>query len=609
MEYRLRLIIIGVAFFCLSLAALAPASYTNKTLYIDGQYILQATGGDELTFNLGEIRILAEGNNDYIYNEYIGAMDEFAIYAGMLSVERIQAHYDAKDSGYAAAVQADNPLLWLRFEDESLLSEDICENWGSSVVDGEYYIVETVGPFTQVPGIDDSNAIKVSDSGNNAPGHKINVPDNGEFGSGLVPEGEGGQVTVELWVDYNDTGAMPGSDYPRFFTTAGGYGLHVNRQSTGDGNDLMIHGGSDSYVSLPFDLNDGEWHHIVITYESVVEPRIPKDTNSYFQEVNENNPILWLRFEDEDPCDYSGNNNWVDYGSAAEIVSGVPQAMGNCVKLDGSEGEDVFGVAAAKGPNSPPMDPNEAIGYEVFGDQYAFVPNDITIELWYKTFPADETQPGDFAYLFCQHGSYEAGPMDPNNEVIGPALGNSGGSFRVSGGSGLGYTGTNTKFNGMWHHIVVTYNEDFNGTSYEPNTMYAELFVDGLFRDETLFETQSATYIGRLGPELSHIIVGAENDIGNTYNVFPGYIDEFAIYEGILGTQSDPNQIEDHYWAWQADTCAEVWQRSGPEKEAAADADINHDCLIDFSDYASFASEWAFCNDPVRGAPECPPNW
>jgi hypothetical protein len=589
---------------------LAPASYTRVTLYLDGVEVNDVNYGDVLSGGSGvepiTIGSVGNANKDYFYNEYIGAMDEFAIYKGLLSLGRIQAHYDANssNSAYKAAVQADNPLLWLRFEDETVGDGDVAENSGLSITDGEYNVQGSVSPFAQVPGINaDSNAIDFPDSGADAAGRAIYVDDNGEFSTGID-----GILTVEFWAKYVLGGEdnPDGADWARFYINKkAGYGLFKGEVA----NNLNILPGTLG-IDLPYDVNDDAWHHFVITYKSVPEPRIPKDTNSYFQEVNENSPVLWLRFEDEDPCDYSGNNNWVGYGSAATIVSGVPQAMGNCVKLDGSDGEDVYGVAAAKGPNSPPTDPNEAIGYEVFGDEYAFVPNDITIELWYKTFPVGETQPGDFPYLFCQHGSHEAGPMDPNNEVIGPALGTSGGSFRISGGSALGYAATNANFDGLWHHVVITYNEDFNGTSYEPNTMHVQLFLDGRYREDALFETEAgSSYIARLGPELSHIMLGAENDIGNTYNVFPGYIDEFAIYEGILGTESDPNQIEDHYWAWQADDCNEVWERSGPENELAADADINHDCLIDFSDYASFASEWAFCNDPVRGAPECPPNW
>jgi len=155
-------------------------------------------------------------------------------------------------------------------------------------------------------------------------------------------------------------------------------------------------------------------------------------------------------------------------------------------------------------------------------------------------------------------------------------------------------------FDTKWHHLVVTYNEDFDGVSYEPNNLYVQVYLDGLYRADKLFtNTDGEPNIARLGPELSHIMLGAENDMGNTYNYFAGYMDEFAIYEGIL----DPNSIEDHYWAWQPKNCAEMWERG-----LGQTADINRDCMINFADIAGFALSWRTCNDPCDA--NCvPPEW
>jgi len=436
MKYRFKLLIVASAVLCLSLATVAPASYTKITLYLDGAEVNDVNYGDVLPDNLGTqfLTIGSVGNveKDHFYNEYIGAMDEFAIYAGIMDASRIEAHYDANNSNtaYTAAVQADNPLLWLRFEDASVVNGATAGNSGLSITDGEYAIVG-VSPFGQVAGINaGSNALDFPDSGGGAPGRAVYVDDNGEFGSGID-----GILTVEFWAKYTlDVNSPPnGGDWARFYVNQrAGYGLFEDNEP----NKLNILPGTLGEY-LPYDINDNTWHHLVVTYESVPEPRIPKATNSYFEEVNENNPLLWLRFDNQDdPCDSSGNNNWVGYGSAATIVEKVG-GIGNSVKLAGFEGENVYGVAAAKGPHEPPMDEDPEIGYQVFGDQYAFAPNDITFELWYRTFPAGEPQPASFAYFFQQHGAWDSGFYDVNNQFVAPAVGVNGGAFRISGGSGM----------------------------------------------------------------------------------------------------------------------------------------------------------------------------
>lgn len=586
MKNRLEFIFTASALLFLLMASVAPASYTRLNLYWDGAEVNEINAPDVLEFTKDYLWVGTEGNTGYMYNEYVGAMDEFAIYGKVLPLSRIQAHYAAKDSysNYTSAVDADNPLMWLRFEDSSLAHGAAAANSGSSVTDGEYFKIETVPDFNQVAGINaDSNALDfVGPVGDGAPGKAVYIPDNGEFSSGLE-----GVLTVEFWVKWPTWS----SDWARFFS----YGNTNFFQGGNPGEFVFQAGGGYNGINLlgGEDGNDGQWHHVVCTMESVPEPRIPKDTNSYVQEVNENNPVVWVRFEDEEnPSDSAGDDDWVGYGSALDIVEQVG-GIGNSGLLNGLSGDGVYGAAVAGGPNSPPMDPNEAIGYEVFGDQYAIVPNDITIEMWYKTIPDDPSmEPDEFGWFFQQHGAY-------TNEDVAPAVGNGGGSFRISDGNNLWYTGVGTKFDGEWHHLVVTYDEDYNNV---PNNLNVQLYVDGLLRAEELATETTHSF---LGPELSHMMIGAENDIGNTYNIFKGYVDEFAIYEGVL----DANSIEDHYWAWTPKNCDELWSRGGPDEQALKNADIDKDCQVNFTDFALFAQQWAYCNDPTIGPPECPANW
>ena len=566
-----------ISIIALSLASVAAAAYTQKALYLDGTLVEDTNEGTTAGLAFGtHIIIGAEGATTVnLYNEYIGALDEFAVYAGMLSSARITAHWNARGNyaNYQAAVAADNPLLWLQFEDASVANGATASNSGSSSTDGSYF--QSGGTaMSQVTGISGGadKALNIPDSVDDTGGHAVDVPNNGEFGDDLE-----GDVTVEVWVKFTDFNSMPDNDYLRFFSNAGGYGVMV-----ADPNELGVMGGDiTNYMGLANDVNNEAWHHVVVTYDSHYEANVPPPGGTYTEEVAADNPVLWIRFEDQDPCDYSGNGYWVDYGSVTSIVEKAG-GMGKSVLLDtGGEGEGLFAAAATNGPNEP--------CFVDYNDGYAFAPNDITVEMWYKTLPTGQPQPHDYGIFLQQIGPY-------TNEPCAPAVSNAAGQIRVFGGSDAWYTGVNPGFNQKWHHMVVTYDEEPNGT---PNQMYAQLYLDGILKGANNFTGTKA----RLGPELSHMVFGAENDMGYSYNVIPGYYDEIAIYEGIL----DPNRVLAHYAAWQVKDCAELQERGPLPAYAVIDSD--KDCNIDFYDFAYFAQEWALCNDPNSPDPNCVPNW
>jgi hypothetical protein len=582
MEYKLRLMIISVVLFCLLPAVVLGAGDScYKKLYIDGVLVDEAEATPYgLEWPYERITIGAEGNRWYLYNEYIGKLDEFAIYAGVLPDPCIAAHYAAKDSNtaYYAAVDHDNPLLWLRFEDSSTANEAFCKNSGWIGIDANY-IQTGGGAIQQVAGINaGSLAINIPDRVNhptdaniNAQGHCVDVWDgNGDFG-----EDWDGDVTVELWASYIDL-----NDYPRFFQHNGAweivrsYGLVAQLN---DGNTFAVLGGVNNYMDFTNDINDGQWHHIVVTYDSTYAPPNLPPVGPYIDEVAADNPVLWLRFEDAQPRDYSvaDGNHWVGYGGGTNVVEKVG-GIGNSLYLDGSTSSY---AAAANGPNYP----NPVTDYN---DNYAFAPNDITFEIWYKTLPAGEPQPEDYAYFFQQVGTWL-------NEPLAPAVGNAGTQVRIWGGSEGWYTGVPTELDGEWHQIVVTYDEN------DPCNMIAQLYLDGFIEGTHSFNGANA----KLGPELSHVMVGARNDLGYTYNAWTGYLDEFAIYEGIL----DPNRILAHYSAFQPDDCNEVMERGWVSGEWTV-VDRNRNCKVDFGDFAIFAQEWALCNKP-GGDAGCSRNW
>ncbi len=588
MKYKIELLIVASVFFCLLLAQAAPAGNTMKTLYIDGVKVNETNDNTSgLTWPeppKDRITIGAENDRWYLYNEYIGKIDDFAVYAGVLSATRIKAHYDANAdyTAYKNAVQADAPLLWLRFDDASVANEAAAENSGSIGIDGNY--VQTGGsPFTQVPGFNaDSNALNFPDTVADAAGHCVDMWDgNGDFGEDLD-----GDVTVELWVNFTDIGnpLEPENDWPRFYQHGGGYGLMVSGP-----NELGIQGGdATNYIGFPDenDINDGQWHHIVVTYDSTYgAPNLPPAA-TYVEEVNKDNPVLWLRFEDTQPKDYSvaDGNHWVGYGTALSIVDKVG-GIGKSAYLNGPDDGAVYCAAATNNPNAPPL---VSESYEVFDNNYAFAPNDITFEMWYKTLPTGQPQPGDYGIFFQQLGS---------DEPRAPGVSNSGGTIRVFCGSDTWYSGVSSYFDQKWHQLVVTYDEEYEG---DPCSMHVQLYLDGIKKGDANFTGTGA----KLGPELSHVMVGAERDIGYTWNPFRGYVDEFAIYAGIL----DPNRVLTHYSAWQPHNCAEMWDRG-----FGLAGDLNHDCKVNFADFAELALDWASCNEPNAPGqppiPGCTPNW
>jgi len=549
-----------------------------KTLYIDGTLIGSSTAPTKgLIWPSNRLTIGAEGDYGYLYNEYIGYMDDFAVYEGEMDLGDVEAHYAAMTNydTYKTVIANDNPLLWLKFDDPCLAHGEIAANSGSIDIDGQYVVTGVeCSPITAVAGFHaDSNAIYFPDTGIEPNGHCVDVWDgDGDFGEKLE-----GDVTIELWVNFNSINSMPQNDYPRLFQhnsnweDANGYGIMI------DAPDIVgvLGGGDTDYMTLPYNISDSNWHHIVVTYESIYEETNDVKILSYVEEVAKDEPVVWIRFESETPEDSAGNDNWVAYGQETKIAKKVG-GIGNSIRQPkGGEGIGFFAAAVAKDLNVPP--------YEEYGDQWAIVPNDITVEMWYKTLPAGRPQPHDYGIFFQQIGSHDREPK-------APGVSNSEGQIRVFAGSSYGYTNVDPRFDGKWHHMVVTYDEQYGG---DPCLMVVELYLDGSFMGSTTSPD------AKLGTELSHIVFGAENNRGYSYNVIPGFYDEIAIYEGIL----DPDRILAHYTAWQPKTCKDAVER-GPIYVV----DRNKDCKVDFFDFAEFALDWALCNDP-QGGTGCLPNW
>ncbi|MCE5185239.1 MAG: LamG domain-containing protein [Planctomycetaceae bacterium] len=563
-QYTLRFTLV------LLLGAAVAADSVVKTVYVDGAYVGQATVPAALVHAYNHLLIGAEGNVGYRYNEYRGKIDEFAIYKGLLSSARIAAHYNALTSGYVAEVTADRPLLYLRFEDPNSLDGSPAVNSGSVNIDGIYMedIILSAGYV--------GNAAEFSYDGEepDSAGDCIDVPDlDGDFS--LL------DVTIELWMQ---SSADP-NNYPRLFQHNGSYtALNSYGLLMPDANSIAVTGGgATSYFddASAVWLADGNWHHVVLTFNSTVDDITFKP---YPEEVMDDDPVLYLRFEETTPVDSSVNNYWVAYNTDVELRDfETAWGIGNSMFIPNTAANAVAAGPAATMPSD----------LTLTGNQYAFADGDITFEMWVNSTGMDS-----YATIFQQGRS----------EEVAPGIGNSGGSLRIlcgdDGNAGNGqnwsYTGAATPLDGKWHQIVVVYDE------IDPNQMTIELYKDGAHVETKSITSTTAN--AKLGPELNHLVIGGMGTCTSTNagNRFSGLIDEFSVYAGILPAE----RIAVHYAAGLAamvpKTCVQLLFKGGGLK-----ADIDKDCDVDFADFAAVASTWMLCNDPALFAtdPDCKANW
>ncbi len=252
-QCKLSLIVLCLLSLVVSDFAIAELSL-HKTVYVDGQYLGDViVNGSGLSYPYDHLILGAEGSVNYRYNELDGMLDEVAVYDGILNSGRILAHYNAISTNYYTEVMSDSPLGYWRFEDTSSNDSDPVEDCGSLGRDGTY-----VDSVSLVPGV----------LGQAAQFH------------GVVPEGAGDcidvwdgdgafsleDITVELWVNSGNLG----TSYPRLFQHNGdwqelhSYGLMCTESSFG-----VI--GANTTNFLPVDINDGQWHQVVATYETIGE--------------------------------------------------------------------------------------------------------------------------------------------------------------------------------------------------------------------------------------------------------------------------------------------------------------------------------------------------
>lgn len=332
------------------------------------------------------------------------------------------------------------------------------------------------------------------------------------------------------------------------------------------------------FIEIVFTTNNDGVHDTLYFDNAQLSTPVP-----YADEVMADEPVLYLKFDTLTAEDSSGNNYWVGYQAGASVVISADSIGGGAIHLDGSSGGSVAATNQAGAPSWG----------DVYGDEYAFAPDDITFEFWTKI-----ESMTTYGMFFQQIGTWE-------NENQAPGFGQADPSLRILNGTrdetddDFWYPGLDTPSDGEWHHMVVAYDEQYGG---DPNSMGIQLYIDGSLVNSAVY-TDPNSGVG-LGPELDHIVIGGENNRGYVYNTFIGMVDEFAIYAGVLSS----DRIAAHYASGinerDPKTCADVW-----EKGFGLPGDADKDCDVDLYDFSLLYSDWLLCNDPNSSDPACVINW
>jgi len=237
-------------------------------------------------------------------------------------------------------------------------------------------------------------------------------------------------------------------------------------------------------------------------------------TAEYIAAVQADSPALYLRFED---------SNMAHQAPVADIGS---LGKGGQYYLRGTS--SIFGIPsygflgqAAYLNQTDPTGGNGALVY-IDDSDTGLNYSDCTYEMWFVC-GGDITQ---WSRLFQHNNDWleESGPGVMMNSRLSEHDDGQYPEYGIMGGDTTNYSGkipyTPTD-DGKWHHVVITYDSTGSG-------VVKTLYLDGYFRN-TLVGPNDLRY------DASQLILGAEGTTGWCGNLLIGAIDEFAVYEGILG--------------------------------------------------------------------------
>ncbi|MDB6066119.1 MAG: hypothetical protein JWR26_2327 [Pedosphaera sp.] len=248
---------------------------TNVVYYVNGvQDSLQTSPVASYNPDAWQPLTIGGGRwNGIINNQFNGAIDELAVYTNLLDPTRIAAHYASGTTGspnYRPTVLADNPLLYYRMDsapyaDLPSTSWPKLTNYGTVAVEGVYRPSAVPGgvagpSFAGISGIGFPGSTALACDGNSVFADAGYVP-------ALNPTGNT-PMSVAVWVKSNPSDSADRGWQTFLGHSDAGWRMNFYGGATyGPAGSFCFDAGNGVDTASPQVGNDGNWHHVVGTYD------------------------------------------------------------------------------------------------------------------------------------------------------------------------------------------------------------------------------------------------------------------------------------------------------------------------------------------------------
>jgi hypothetical protein len=238
---------------------------TNIAYYINGQQdYLQNSAATAYNPNTWMPLTIGGGRwSGSLNNEFAGAIDELAVYTNLLQSSDIQQHYIDGATGaagvYKAAVLADNPLLYYRFDSPTYVTPPVSTwpkltNYGLAGVQGIYRANATPGGGAG-PVVEGFPTTALAGDG-------MSIFADAGYDSSFNPTGQT-PMSVTAWFRCN-----PCDIQQRNWQTLVGHSDQNWRCTINGGTGAVgFDSGNGKDVRSTNTYNDGNWHQVVGTYD------------------------------------------------------------------------------------------------------------------------------------------------------------------------------------------------------------------------------------------------------------------------------------------------------------------------------------------------------
>lgn len=176
-------------------------------------------------------------------------------------------------AAYRDVVMTDNPLSFWEFEDASSANGDVCLDSATRAYKNGTYITNGTGvaDIALVPG-KVGQAAQLNGSGSGGAGNCIDIWDGAAYPYSLSKDSFGyplQTVSLEAWIKSSTTGGYARiMQHNGAYNTLDGYGIGSYGSTTGD---ITVIGAGTTWYTGTGNVFDGEWHHIVVTYNPLLD--------------------------------------------------------------------------------------------------------------------------------------------------------------------------------------------------------------------------------------------------------------------------------------------------------------------------------------------------